>query len=173
MIAYLDIETTGLSWHQSDITVIGMALFEGLSLRDLSPSQKSFQVKQLVGQDITVECLLATLEGVEHLYTYNGKRFDIPFIEKKLHINLRAIPHTDLMFNCWKHHLKGGLKAVERRLNIRRQLPDVNGYLAVKLWWDYINDNDQEALTTLLEYNREDVVNLHALHVKLNTLNRA
>jgi uncharacterized protein YprB with RNaseH-like and TPR domain len=39
--------------------------------------------------------------------------------------------------------------------------------MAVKLWWQYVNDDDERALSTLLEYNREDVVNLHELRLKL------
>lgn len=43
----------------------------------------------------------------------------------------------------------------------------VDGYMAVRLWWDYIHNNDAEALKILLAYNREDVVNLRALRQKL------
>ena len=71
------------------------------------------------------------------------------------------------MYDCWKHKLKGGLKAVERKLGIKRKLADVNGYMAVKLWWQYYNDNDREALDKLLLYNREDVTNLKKLRLKL------
>ncbi len=38
--------------------------------------------------------------------------------------------------------MKGGLKAVEVRLGIARRLTDMNGYMAVRLWWDYVNNND-------------------------------
>jgi DNA invertase Pin-like site-specific DNA recombinase len=41
------------------------------------------------------------------------------------------------------------------------------GYEAVKLWWRYANDFDEDALVTLLEYNREDVVNLKTLKERL------
>jgi hypothetical protein len=39
--------------------------------------------------------------------------------------------------------------------------------MAVRLWWNYVNDKDEGALKTLLEYNREDVVNLKVLREKL------
>ena len=52
---------------------------------------------------------------------------------------------------------------MERQLNINRNLTDVNGFEAVRLWWLYVNDYDQRALATLLEYNKEDVVNLKTL----------
>jgi hypothetical protein len=71
------------------------------------------------------------------------------------------------MYDCWRQNLKGGLKAVERRLGIGRRLPDMNGYMAVKLWWEYVNGNNLQALYKLLEYNKEDVMNLHVLRQKL------
>jgi uncharacterized protein YprB with RNaseH-like and TPR domain len=37
----------------------------------------------------------------------------------------------------------------------------------VQLWFDYVNNNNKQALRTLLEYNQEDVVNLRILRRKL------
>jgi uncharacterized protein YprB with RNaseH-like and TPR domain len=160
MDAYLDIETTGLHYSYSGLTVVGVALAD----TDQPPSQ----VHQLVGDEISAEAIQAVLRPADCLYTYNGARFDLPFIRAKLGLDLfRQLRHVDLMFHCWRNQLKGGLKAVERRLGIERTLPDVNGYMAVQLWWDYVNTGDLEALDTLLAYNREDVVNLYTLRQKL------
>ncbi|MBN2314975.1 MAG: ribonuclease H-like domain-containing protein [Sedimentisphaerales bacterium] len=46
-------------------------------------------------------------------------------------------------------------------------MKDVNGYEAVKLWYEYANNHNRQALATLLEYNREDIVNLQVLRQKL------
>jgi len=155
---YLDIETTGLSRNYCDLTVVGVALVRGARQ----------QFGQLFGDQINAEGVLGLLEGVDEVYTYNGSRFDLPFIRRKLDLDLRRqFAHTDLMYKCWLKDLKGGLKVVETRLGIERRLRDMNGFMAVRLWWDYINNNDTQALRTLLEYNREDVVNLHILRQKL------
>jgi uncharacterized protein YprB with RNaseH-like and TPR domain len=71
------------------------------------------------------------------------------------------------MHRCWQKKLFGGLKAVERCVGIERQLKEVNGYEAVRLWWQYRNNYDEDALKTLLAYNREDVINLHVLRRRL------
>ena len=71
------------------------------------------------------------------------------------------------MYDCWKYNLKGGLKVVERKLGIGRNLEGIDGFVAVRLWSDYVNGNDEDALNTLLEYNKEDVVNLRILRQKL------
>ena len=156
--AYLDIETTGLSPEHSRITVIGIYL--------VGSDQEEFV--QLVGDDINAESLLASLQGVHTIHTYNGARFDLPFIDARHRVNLsREFKHVDLMFHCWNRNLYGGLKSVEKQLGIKRELTEVNGLEAVRLWWAYANDNDEQALKTLLAYNREDVVNLKALKEKL------
>ncbi|MFC1914481.1 ribonuclease H-like domain-containing protein [Chloroflexota bacterium] len=156
--AYLDIETTGLSPTDCMVTVVGMYVCNGEEAR----------VVQLVGKDITADSLLEALEGVSILHTYNGSRFDLPFLHGCLGIDLNQMfPHHDLMFDCWKNNLYGGLKAVERQLGIERRLKDMNGWEAVKLWWKYVESFDLEALNKLLEYNKEDVVNLKALKAKL------
>ena len=156
--AYLDIETTGFSRYYADLTVIGIALEEN----------RKYRVVQLIEDDLYQEKLLNSLEGVDELYTYNGSRFDLPFIKAKLGIDLnRCFKHTDLMYDCWRNKLKGGLKVVEKLLDIKRNLTDVDGYVAVQLWFDYVNNNSKQALRTLLEYNKEDVVNLRILRRKL------
>jgi len=70
MEAYLDIETTGLHPSYSQITVVGIYLTNGFASRFV----------QLVGEDITADSLLESLDGASTINTYNGSRFDLPFI---------------------------------------------------------------------------------------------
>jgi uncharacterized protein YprB with RNaseH-like and TPR domain len=156
--SYLDIETTGLSPGYCHITVIGIHRCKGLET----------QFIQLVGDKITDISLMNALEGTDILYTYNGSRFDLPFITHTLGVDLsRVFKHQDLMYDCWRNNLRGGFKAVERKLGIERRLKEINGFDAIKLWWRYVNDYDEDALAILLEYNKEDVVNLKTLKDRL------
>ncbi|GAI05926.1 unnamed protein product, partial [marine sediment metagenome] len=152
--AYLDIETTGLSPWVNEITVFGIHLCNG--------DETSFI--QLIGEDVTTDNILGALKNASVIYTYNGRRFDLPFIYCRLGVNLaKLFTHCDLMYDCWRNNLYGGFKAVERQLGIERRLIEINGYEAVRLWWRYVNDYDEDALATLLEYNKEDVINLKTL----------
>ncbi|MFH0846691.1 MAG: ribonuclease H-like domain-containing protein [Chloroflexota bacterium] len=161
MDAYLDIETTGLSPSYAGVTVIGVYLV----------GDRGTKFHQLIGETINRPAVLRLLEGVQTIYTYNGSRFDLPFLEEAIGVDLtQHFEHHDLMYDCWECNLYGGLKAVERQLHIKRQLPDVDGYMAVVLWWRYLRDGDVSALRTLLKYNKEDVLNLRALREKLGAM---
>ena len=157
--AYLDIETTGLSCQYADITVIGIYLVSG----------QTDKFVQLVGREVTITNLLEAVDGVSTIYTYNGSRFDLPFIHGALGIDLNTVAaHHDLMYDCWRCNLRGGFKAVEQQLGITRESKGVTGWDAVLLWRKYLEYNDEAALAVLLKYNKEDVINLKALREKLS-----
>ncbi|NOZ69585.1 MAG: ribonuclease H-like domain-containing protein [Deferribacteres bacterium] len=156
---YLDIETTGLSPVTCRLTVIGIYRENGTDSK----------VVQLVGDEICRSGLIAVLEGTEMLYTYNGARFDLPFIRAKLDIDLTEYyRHRDLLYACRKRNLYGGLKGVERQLGIHRELQDIDGRAAVQLWHNYSRYGDRRSLEMLLKYNKEDVMNLRVLRERLN-----
>ena len=153
--AYLDIETTGLSSY-SQITTI--ALYNG---RD---------IKYFV-QGKNLESFLDEIPKYKVLITYNGRSFDIPFIEEYFHIKL---PHSQIDLRYILKHLgfKGGLKKCEKALGIdRHELEGVDGYFAVLLWNEYRRNGNPKALETLLAYNIEDVINLEFLMIKAYNLN--
>ena len=158
MDAYLDIETTGLSPFTHEITVIGVGLASGAEC----------EVVKLYEDDLTPYALRNLLKGAARIFTYNGAPFDVPFKHHRVGVDIeRLVPHQDLMLNCWECNLYGGLKAVERTLGIPRRLDGVDGLQAVRLWQQYQELKDQNALDTLLAYNREDVSNLAILREKL------
>ncbi len=158
MDAYLDIETTGLSPFTDSITVVGL----------YRQAPGGFAFRQLVGSEVTRDSVETLLTGVTILYTYNGARFDLVFLQSQLALELDpSISHRDLMYTCWARGLYGGLKAVERCLGIERTLREVSGRQAITLWWRYVDYGDTTALRLLLDYNEEDVRNLKVLRDRL------
>ena len=156
MRGYLDIETS----FEGTITVLGLYADDRGCI-------------QLVGPEVTDVNLYRVLEGLRTLCTYNGSRFDLPVIRRRLRADLAAeFESCDLMLECWRVGLKGGLKRVEEQLGIRRWTRGVTGFDAMRLWHQYETIGDGEALATLLEYNREDVVNLKLLDGMLEDLRR-
>jgi len=148
--AYLDIETTGLKMWGFEITTI--SLYDGKSIH--------WYVK-----DRNLDDFIEDIQKYKVLVTYNGKSFDIPFIESHFGTNLPQA-HIDLRYVLASLGYKGGLKGCERQLGIDRgDLDNVDGYFAVLLWYDFLQNKNQKALETLLAYNIEDTVNLETLMV--------
>ena len=141
-ITALDIETTGLDQSRDYVTTV--SLFD-------SKGAKTF----IRGQDLTAQRLTSALEETDLLVTYNGARFDIPFLEAEFNLTVDR-PHLDIMYPCQSLGWRGGLKAVERRLGIERSLPDIDGLEAVRLWRQYQRGSER-ALDRLVRYNQEDV----------------
>lgn len=153
---YLDIETTSLEPRDGDLTVLGMYIEE----EDL--------LVQLFDEELHAGNLLRHFARRGTLYTYNGERFDLPYIHAKLGVNLpRIFRHVDLMHACHARNLRGGMKKVEKLLGIPRRLAEVNGMVAIELWRRYKLRGCRESLQTLLDYNREDVMNLRAMRLAL------
>ncbi|RCK71908.1 MAG: hypothetical protein IGBAC_0708 [Ignavibacteriae bacterium] len=147
---YLDIETTGMKYSIDYITTI--AIYDGR------------EIKYFVNGD-NLHQFPFEIQNYNLLITYNGKCFDVPFIEKFFGINLNMV-HIDLRYLLKSLGYVGGLKACERKLGISRHLlEDVDGFFAVYLWNEYKNKKNKKALETLLAYNIQDVLNLEKLMV--------
>jgi uncharacterized protein YprB with RNaseH-like and TPR domain len=58
--AYLDIETTGLSPYDSELTVVGLCVEQ----------ERRHRVVQFVGDDIAEQALWNVLDGIGRIYTY-------------------------------------------------------------------------------------------------------
>ena len=111
------------------------------------------------------------LEGVDTIVTFNGTRFDLPIIRRVVGIDLTDLAeHRDLLMDCRKRGIKGGLKRIEVLFGIPRVAEMVDGAMAPYLWQRFLEMGDEEALDELLAYNREDVVNLEILESILDGL---
>ena len=147
-IGFVDIETTGLSKWSDEITMIG--IYDGEEVRSY-----------VLGQDLD--------EAIDHLkkfdiiVTFNGKCFDMPFIEYKYKEKFDIV-HLDLRFMMADIGFKGGLKKIEKEVGLTRddEVAEVDGFEAVRLWRRY-KRGDEDALRKLLIYNKEDIVNLKTL----------
>jgi uncharacterized protein YprB with RNaseH-like and TPR domain len=149
-IVYLDIETTGLDRHYNDITTI--SLYDGESIQTYVQGQNL--------EDFTED-----IQKYKVIVSYNGKSFDIPFIEHYFNIRLNHA-HIDLRYVLFSLGFRVGLKGCERQLGMNRgDLSDIDGFFAVLLWDEYQETGDQKALDTLLAYNVQDTVTLENLMV--------
>lgn len=147
-VAYMDIETTGLAWPQAEITTI--SVYDGENLR-----------VYVNGRNL--EDFLTDIKEYSLLVTWNGRMFDVPFINRAMRVELK-MAHLDLYPVFRAMGISGGLKKVEKQLGLdREELDGVDGYTAVQLWREYTRAGNPAALETLLAYNAEDVFSLEYL----------
>jgi uncharacterized protein YprB with RNaseH-like and TPR domain len=146
--AYVDIETTGLSSQSDSITLIGV--YNG---KDIKTYIKGINLDEAP----------AEIVKYKQLITFNGARFDLPFIEHEFPGTINHL-HVDLLYPLRKIGYSGGLKRIESMLRIRRsdETEGISGFDAVRLWNMY-ERGDEGSLDILIKYNSEDVINLEKI----------
>ncbi|MCE7978510.1 MAG: exonuclease [Nitrospira sp. NTP1] len=127
---YLDIETTGLSAREGQVTIVGL--------------HRRGRMRTFI--------------------TFFGTVFDMPYLQTCFTGLRLSIPHFDLCFAARRVGLQGGLKSIERELEIARDsdLLQLDGLEAVRLWHRYRAGHDA-ALEQLVRYNAADTQNLEPL----------
>ncbi|MBD3262603.1 MAG: exonuclease [Candidatus Altiarchaeales archaeon] len=154
---FIDIETTGLSPENDYVTCACLhsvnetkSYVLGLNLHEIREDLKKYN----------------------YIVSFNGARFDLPFLSRQLNLVFSHL-HWDLMYCFHELGFFGGLKVIEQRLGVSRESEGVGGLDAVRLWQAYKDKKrvsvagqtvgGEEALKLLVEYNREDTVNLKDL----------
>jgi len=140
---FLDIETTGLSRYYDEITVIGFSMAD---------EYKAY----IKGTDW--HPLKKELSRAKCLVTFNGTAFDLKFIRNEIADLRLPKAHVDLRYFARRVGLKGGQKAIEIILGIKRpnEVKDIIGERAPLLWHEY-RMGDERSGKTLVEYNHADV----------------
>ncbi len=143
---FLDIETAG--WNKgSFVTVVGIS--DGFDSRIL-----------VKGINLDFGIVRKIVSHAKLLVTFNGSAFDIPILRRYIK-DFPDVPHLDLMRVCESAGLSGGLKEIEMKLGIARNLDyDIKGGDAISLWRMYSASGNDEYLKLLMRYNEEDVINL-------------
>jgi hypothetical protein len=146
---FLDIETTGISSEGHEITVIG--IYDGKQMDQFISGRNLQKFEDAV-------------EAYDLLVTFNGARFDLPFITRYFRNFHFRQAHIDLRHVVRRLGYRGGLKHIEPLFGICRspEIKDMSGYEAVVLWHEHHRGNPN-ALKRLLLYNEADVINLKTI----------
>ncbi|OUJ19187.1 putative exonuclease containing RNaseH-like domain [Methanonatronarchaeum thermophilum] len=171
-IALLDIETLGL--HNQPIILIGIG----------HPQKNHLKLNQLLienpKQEKTVlQQTKKQLQNKTTIITFNGKTFDIPYIQKRQkHHNITPTKnktHIDLYHYTKKTHNlpKNKLNHIEKKLlNIQRKI-DIPSSQVPKYYQTYLEKQNPGPLLPILSHNRQDILTLTNLYHKITekTLN--
>jgi uncharacterized protein YprB with RNaseH-like and TPR domain len=145
---YLDIETDGGQGGDS-VTMVG--LYDGADFTCLV-------------KGVDLDEFPSVIQRYSTIVTFFGSGFDLPMLRRAFpRVHLDHL-HIDLCHTLKRVGYRGGLKKIEKQLGISRgaETDGLSGWDAVRLWREYQGGRDK-SLETLVEYNREDVVNLERL----------
>jgi uncharacterized protein YprB with RNaseH-like and TPR domain/predicted nuclease with RNAse H fold/dephospho-CoA kinase len=146
---FVDLESTGLSLYYDYITVVGWE------------RNGRFSVWIRGGDNAA---MYRAFSDAKVIVTFNGSRFDLPFLRKEfpdLHI---PSCHIDLRFFVRRAGVSGGQKDVEERLGLVRDiaLKGIAGEAAPVLWHRY-RWGDVKSLKLLVAYNHADIDGLKGM----------
>ncbi|MEE9553709.1 MAG: ribonuclease H-like domain-containing protein [candidate division Zixibacteria bacterium] len=167
-IAVIDTETTGLAGGTGTYPFI---LGVGFFIND------KFVVRQYILRDFAEEpaqlaAFTEDIKGLSTLLTYNGKSFDIPLLRTRFRINRTPIPfsdypHIDMVHPCrrlYKLHFESfTLGMMESAIVGFERIDDVPSHLIPYIYFDFLQNRNQELLLPILNHNRDDIVSLYLL----------
>lgn len=163
-VAFIDIETTGLSSEHNHIYMLGSAYKEN----------GAWCISQLMAEnaseekDILVQ-FINNIRSYNKLIHFNGNNFDLPFIMKRCEANgidftLDGFDGLDIYrrVSSLKHILKLSSckqKSIEAFLGITRDDEYTGGDL-IKIYREYTQNKDEELRNFLFLHNYEDVLGM-------------
>jgi len=172
---FLDTETTGLAGGTGTVAfLVGVGRFddEAFVVRQYflrGPYEEAAMLRQL-------QALVAQSRG---LVTFNGKSFDIPLLRtrtvlNRLRIDFERLPHFDVLHaarRLWKERYGdcslGGLE--NSVLQLRRRY-DIPGALIPQIYFDFLRYGEASQLPEVFSHNRQDIVSMAALMVRIAQL---
>ena len=165
----LDIETMGL--FTRPIILIGVAALQG----------EDFIINQYLLRDIgeepaALEAVLRHLATRSAFVTFNGRTFDLPYIQERLfYYGMRADidrPHFDVLpfsRRCWGECAPNcRLVTLEKFLFGTDRSDDVPSALVPEFYETYMKTGNPGPLIPIVEHNRQDIITLARLFSRLN-----
>ena len=165
-LVFFDLETTGLSGGSGTVAfVVGFGCFVGARFHVWQFVLPSFASERRLLAAVT-----AAVARAHTLVTFNGKSFDVPFMEmrwlyQRLETPLPALRHLDLLHparRLWGPET-GGLGGLEDRVLGFRRDDDVPGFEIPARYFEYLRSGDARPLRGVLAHNQLDLVSLGVL----------
>ena len=166
-VVFFDIETTGLSGGAGTIAFLaGCGWFE----------DGDFKVRQFFlagpsGEHAQLAAIRDVFERASLLVTFNGRTFDVPFMDTRWAFHRAASPtdglaHFDMLppaRRLWRQEDGCSLTTLERTVLGVRRYNDVPGFEIPARYFHFLRTGDAAAIDGVLEHNRADIVSLAVL----------
>lgn len=170
-LAFVDIETIGL-WMNQPLFLIGILV--------LAPDGDRFWIRQFWARSLAEEAevlegAISTLSDYPIMVSFNGKRFDLPFIEGRCLENGLMPPtpqlHIDLLYWARRRYRAFlpdcRLQTLEQSVWGQVREDDIPGELIPQAYFRFLRTRDCSIIETILEHNRKDLVSLVELFNRL------
>jgi uncharacterized protein YprB with RNaseH-like and TPR domain len=173
-LLFLDTETTGLGMGAGTLVfLVGTGRFEAGSF-----VVRRFLLEEPDREGGFLDAVLDHLGRAAGLVTFNGRRFDLPQLEKRLILNRRepwsaGLPHIDLLpvaRRIWKFRLESrSLSSLEEHVLGFVREDDVPGYLVPSFYREYLSTGMRRRLEPVFHHNLRDILSLVTLACHLGT----
>jgi uncharacterized protein YprB with RNaseH-like and TPR domain len=171
-VVFFDIETTGLSGGAGILAFLaGCGWFDETGFR-----VRQFFLTGPAGERAMLDALADLFSAASLLVTYNGRTFDVPFMEMRwafhrLGSPTDRVPHMDMLppaRRLWRRREapdEGGcsLVALERDVLGVRRTGDVPSFEIPSRYFHFLRTGDVAAVEPVLEHNRSDIASLAAI----------
>jgi uncharacterized protein YprB with RNaseH-like and TPR domain len=173
-VIFFDIETTGLSGGAGTVAFLaGCGWFEDEGFRI-----RQFFLSGPAGERVMLQALGDVLSTASLLVTFNGRTFDVPFMEMRWAFHRASpptdgLPHVDMLPTArrlWRRRetataLDAGcnLTSLERAVLDVHRIGDVPGFEIPARYFHFLRTGDGPAVEPVLEHNRRDIISLAAL----------
>lgn len=164
-LGFLDIETTGLNRRRDPIILIGLMILgpDGGTLHQ-------YFAQTLPDEKEVLNALMQEIASDIPLFTYNGRAFDIPYINQRLDhhgISNRIPPECCVDLLHWARSAvpdspRHTLKTIEIHLGIHRQ-DTLSGADCVEQYLKYLDNQDPQLATAICRHNFEDILHMAPL----------
>ncbi len=161
-LVILDIETTGL-WANQPLFLIGILFKDNNKLK-----LQQYLARNLQEEKALLFAVYTKLKNFSLMATYNGKKFDVPFMEGRFtehrffyklnHYQLDILKHT-------RRHFKNiypdcCLTTIEEYLlNFKRE-GDIPGCLIPRTYYEYVKTKDYNLIKDIISHNALDLISL-------------
>lgn len=169
-LLFLDIETKNL-YFETQIITIGCGYFQDNYFKTLHWTALNED-----GEYDILKNFSKLLENKKALVTFNGKIFDVPFIERRMSYynienNINDYHNFDLYFFAKKafksHQSSFALKEIDNKILNRQRKNDINGEEVNYYYNKYLNTKNINFLKPIINHNRDDIISLTLLLNKL------
>jgi uncharacterized protein YprB with RNaseH-like and TPR domain len=163
--AFIDCETTGLSGGVGTLAflvAVGRPVEDGFLIRQ-------FFLAEPADEQGLLEAIEQSLAGVDVLWTYNGKCFDLPLLETRFRFWRKGIDwgdyrHVDLLVPTrvlFRRRIGDcSLANLEERILKVARIEDLPGVEVPAVYFEYLQTGRSPRLHRVFEHNRVDVLSL-------------